>query len=316
LKWGAGLGGLKSAVPLLTQAGALVTAESTVSGHTWALTCASAILTASAFVHVLLVSVLLAAPGDGNLRFTGKADFELQDADSDGLFEALIVEPQFVTSAEDRFLIDGRLMKDSVVISNRPAWRCEVSTFDNLKVPPGSHTARLWFSGEEIYRSGKDGPYQVGAYAISGVGVEDTTGINTPAYSHAVFGEIDATIATISDAGVDRDGDGLFEALKVTTEILVRVEGEYHVEISLCRETTGTLSEDSTAVLGPGIHEIAADFVDRAVSANGEHGPWRIVVNLSDAEYSWLDSREHLTEPYTAGDFETAPDDAHPGTGR
>ena len=67
--------------------------------------------------------------------------------DGDGLFEAAVAQVQVQVLVAGDYSLVGVLEKDGRAVSHRPSWE--------------SAGESLAFSGEEIFLSGKDGPYHL-----------------------------------------------------------------------------------------------------------------------------------------------------------
>jgi hypothetical protein len=256
------------------------------------------------------------SPGDKNIRFTGSARFDLLDENSDGLMDALLMESEFVTSAEGHFGFFAQLWKDGdIVASGARYFMAAPITAGPYSGPAGIHTNQFRFSGEQIYLSGKDGPYLVWASAgprKPDTGAGDVLEIETPPYSHLQFGEIGARVKSVSDSLIDYDDDGLFEALRATAEISVRAAGDYHTNFYLYSDAGphNLGAQYRTTALTPGTHVVEADFDGGDISRQGTDGPWIIHVYLREYPVpvgEWPDPRNHTTPAYKASDFEPGP---------
>jgi hypothetical protein len=117
----------------------------------------------------------------------------------------------------------------------------------------------------------------------------------------------EATITGITDAGVDEDGDGAYEALSLRISLEVTEEGDFFV--------TGTMLpsglDESASVretLGPGTHTVELLFDGGAIEEAGIDGPYDLEISLF-FQQKRQEVFMHRTGDYLAGDFgEPAPD--------
>jgi hypothetical protein len=151
---------------------------------------------------------------------------------------------------------------------------------------PGVHRFELWFSGEEIRRSGQNGPFTVHAELMQkGIGTIGRRVLDreTPAYQHLEFGEMDARMTSIDGSGVDRGADGLFRAFETSIVLDIREPGDLVAQMRLSKEgetiaysggrcAAGTCADKPLALRVPG----------EVIEAAGLDGPWTLTVELFD----------------------------------
>ncbi|MCI5148065.1 MAG: hypothetical protein D3916_01425 [Candidatus Electrothrix sp. MAN1_4] len=141
------------------------------------------------------------------LRITDSYSFAPVDDDGNGIFDALVAKIDVEVLTPGFYTVTGMLMKNGKTISDQPAFEHAQPTQVFIGDALGIHTATLVFSGEQIFRSGKNGPYELEVVAIGSD--FDAKIVTTPAYDHTLFGERSARIINAAaDAPADTDGNG------------------------------------------------------------------------------------------------------------
>ena len=240
------------------------------------------------------------APG---LRLTGKVEVSTVDNDGDGLLEAAIahVEVEVLTAAE--YTLVGTLEKNGRAVSHRPAWSSALFSSSTLSAAPGIHRASLAFSGEEIFRSGEDGPYDL---VLDAIGADSAASlkVKTPFFDHRKFGEVGASIAGAGETAVDGDGDGRLDAIKVTADVTVRVTGPYRLDASLSKDSTTLAYASELFSLTAGTQKLEMRVPALPLLRSGVDGPYEGTVVLSDAPGGNLGGADFLSRAYASADFE------------
>jgi hypothetical protein len=250
-------------------------------------------------------------PSDGTvqlstLTFTGAPVFSLLDPDGDGIYEALGVDVAATLDAPDTVTVVGQLLKNGTLISQRPQYFFSgVSSFD-YEGSPSQFTAHLEFSGEDILQSGEDGPYTLSLEAIDPVGPIGSTTMTTPAYIHSQFGELGSSVTSAADLGVDTDGDGQFDLLRVSVTISTRSPGPYLIDGTLMKDTVTLGVASVGSVYSAGQHTVDLNFKGTSIRGRGLNGPYQAVIILKDSTGSSVGSLLHVTQPYQAADFDLA----------
>ena len=238
-----------------------------------------------------------------NLQFTGKNTFTEVDNNGDGLFDALQVNIEVKTSASGEYSISGYLHKGDVIIANTPSYWSMGLTHAYFTNGAGTHNIEIAFSGELIFRSGQDGPYEL---SLSGVGPNAESAHETfitPAIDHTQFGEVRAVVTEATDSAIDSDNDGDFDFIKVAVAINVRVGGDYSLLGDLNLDNGSIVSAHSTSNLQAGMRTVDLQFPGAELYRSGQDGPYSGTVTLLDATDQTLQSLSFTTQAYTSSKF-------------
>lgn len=248
---------------------------------------------------VLLASVLTKASG---ISFTGNVSFDLLDDNLDGLAEALTAEVEVRLDAAGQYTVIGFLQKGGQPIASRPAWESMLPAEVTLDEISGTYDVTLQLSGEQIYRSAQDGPYDLVLEAIAAGGSTSAT-FATPAYDHTAFGEIDARLTGATEAAVDADADGDLDFIEVTLDLDVRLAGDFRLQGALGKGGQSVADAASSLHLAAGAPQVVLRFEGASIRRSGLDGPYDGSVNLIDAGGHTIDSLTFTTGPYSAGSF-------------
>lgn len=233
---------------------------------------------------------------------TGSASFDPVDEDVDGLFEALTAEVEVVLDVNGEHTVFGTLQKAGQVVANRPAWESMLPTSETIDEIAGTRTVTLRFSGEQIFSSGLDGPYDLVVFVIGPSGF-DTATIATPAFDHTEFGELPARLIGVTEAAVDTTGDGTFEYLEATVDLDVRVDSQLRLEGALSKDGQSIDSTGVSQLLTAAPHQVVLRFDGGKILRSGLDGPYEGSVNLIDATGHTIDGVQFTTGPYDGGSF-------------
>src|SRR5439155_1732779 len=108
-----------------------------------------------------------------------------------------------------------------------------------------------------------------------------------------------------SDAGVDTNGNGLFDFLQVDASVNVTEAGTYNIQAGLYDPFGGPITFVGVTVsLTPGIQSVALDFSGIQIYSHGVNGPYRVDLTASDRSFRLLDSDTYTTGAYLYTDFE------------
>ena len=171
---------------------------------------------------------------------------------------------------------------------------------------PGSHTVELFFDGVLIRKSGKNGPYKVARVELREGEIEDLVASadnvhTTAAYLHTAFDlPIIQFTKTFTDAGVDTNGDSLFNWLRVNVNLQVQVSGSYKVigEIE-GSEVIGVAQK--TLSLSSGLQSVPLDFDGQRIFESRENGPYQLRrLRVEDGLGNRID---FLDEAYLTGSY-------------
>jgi hypothetical protein len=124
----------------------------------------------------------------------------------------------------------------------------------------------------------------------------------------ATAGPVEATFTgNNSDEGRDTDGDGLYDYLRVSSELDVGNGGLFTI-VAWLRDPAGndTTFINKQLMLATGVHTITLDFDGLAIREHGVSGRFNISMSLidDDDEGNELDRQNHTTAEYDYHDFQ------------
>ncbi|MBU1418584.1 MAG: PKD domain-containing protein [Proteobacteria bacterium] len=127
------------------------------------------------------------------------------------------------------------------------------------------------------------------------------------------FGPVNAELTGyVTDIGVDEDGDGLYDSLRVKAELNVTVGVIFKVYSRLMDQSSNEISwVRKDFILYPGTHLLDLDFDGEAIREAGVNGPYKILIVVNDDEGMDVDDMfaAYDTAAYGYEEFETK--DAH-----
>jgi hypothetical protein len=220
------------------------------------------------------------------------------DVNSDGYYEYLVVEVQVNVIEAGTYQIYGEMYDD---------WSDWITSWYNITyLDIGVQTVELWFSGYDIYYSYEYGPYEVDLTLY-----DDTLSpIDYDVYYTAdyYYWDFDTGVAWFtpphSDAGIDENGNTLYDWLVVYLSVYVLVEGDYDVDADLYDPLGGyvTYAYNST-YLYAGEQSFVLWFYGLDVFNSGASGSFEVDVWLY---YDWdtQDSDVYYTSDYSYDEFE------------
>lgn len=237
-----------------------------------------------------------------DIEFTGNATYNLLDENQDGIAEALTAEVEVRLNAPGAYAILGTLEQGGQPIANRPSWESMHEVSAELDRISGTYTITLQFSGEQIYRSGLNGPYDLVLFGIAENGFTTAT-LATPAHANTLFGELPARLTGVSEQAVDTTGDGKFEYIDVTLGLDVRLASELRLQGALDKNGQTLSNAGTTQSLGAGAQSVTLRFDAANIRRSGLDGPYDGSVNLIDSVGHTIDGLRFTTRPYSAGSF-------------
>jgi len=128
------------------------------------------------------------SPKTDGIRILENIVYHTIDKNNDNKYEGLTAEIRVKILKEGFYTIEGVLEKNSKVIANQPVFEYSMNTSQIAGDKPGIHTVVLAFSGEQILRSKKDGPYNLTVVVIDQLSFA-VRRFATPAYDSDSFGE-------------------------------------------------------------------------------------------------------------------------------
>ena len=202
------------------------------------------------------------------------------------------------------------------MLSTPIGWRTNGSTLSK-----GINYLTLLWSGEEINRMGKNGPYflkYLRLYNSNWIMLDSLQNVgDSPPYNFTEFeSQKGSILGKYSDFALDSDGDSHYNYLVVNVSINISTRGRYLVR-GLLTSNTSSLpivhAKNLTYLNTPGEHVVQLYFDGLVIRNRGEDGPYMLrYVELVDRTHGlWkpLDRKvkQYTTLPYNASNFE-APD--------
>lgn len=240
-----------------------------------------------------------------NFLFTGNNTFTEVDANGDGIYEALQVTVEVHTSASGEYSISGSLGRGNTSVATTPSFEHQGVTHASFTSGAGvsRHKVNIAFSGEQIFRSGLDGPYDL---FLSGVGPDTAFAqetFTTSAIDHTRYGEVPVVLTTATDRAIDSDNDGDFDFLTVEITINVRVGGKFFLQSDLSKNNVSIVGAGSVFNLETGKRLVSLQFSGLELRRSGQDGPYSGTVSLIDATGHTLQSISFTTQSYRSSSF-------------
>lgn len=242
------------------------------------------------------------AAAEPGFRLTGQAQFRPAPPDAGGHSASLDAEVKVEVVEAGTYSFSVALWKDDELITDTSSSDLQRSVVKVVSGPPGEYTLALSFSGEHIYKSGKDGPYTL---KVLGSGIDEAQATQvlraeyeSPPFSHEIFGEIPfrfgVGLPTVRAVTL-RDGR---PALEIEIPFIVHMQGVFAWEarISTGNETIAYVGYNETlAQDAPTLKlEVTADDIRKAVEAGGGTLTMIIYDEHLQAVDAWTGSIETL----------------------
>jgi hypothetical protein len=265
------------------------------------------------------------------VAFTGTHADEGVHVDSDGLYDVLALSAGVQVNTPGTYGISGSLT--SPADPSDPYTAIGIAwAYADVSLEAGDDLVTLYFRGDQIRMAGVDGPwaFSLTIYPTWPLPYEGGNGTTPGPYMHPIAiypevlcgttsahsaGSFDDTAelvrytGTFEESGLDRDGDGRFEALLIRAQ----VESFTHAGFDFA----GTLSS------ADGSHDIAYIatqgylpaglswtewwFPGGSIASAGIDGPYRAVLSITPTAIGVDPVTTYTTEPYRATDFEGEP---------
>ncbi len=228
------------------------------------------------------------------------------DIDQDGLFDQIVVSPVAMILEDGEYLVTVRL---------RGSNGREIQRSVQTALTAGMSSADVLFDAADILSDvGVDGPYHVAQITF----LHSTSEDYVPADIRDDIGDTDAyalvglqpTLLRLAGggtaAGVDVDGNGLFDRLDLTVDVIVDAAGPYSFSASL----TDAAGNDvgfcaGTQVLESGTSTIALTIPGEQLVKHGADGPYRLSnLVLFGAGQSLIARHALTTAPFRVSQFE------------
>ena len=228
------------------------------------------------------------------------------DVPPDGLFNYLVVEANLTVAVSGSYIVQGTLYDQNFTSPISYASRSGV-------VPVGNQTAALLFPGEDVFRSGTNGPYAVDLRIFDDSFPPkelDRSNHTTQPYAYTHFQKPAAVFAPPhSDFGLDTEGDDLFNYLVVNASIDVTDGGMFLVDAVL-RDPTYSLFiyTSNVTTLDAGLQTVPLWFDGIRVNSSDIDGPYTVELTMYDyATFELLDRGAHTTANYSHLEFQSPP---------
>jgi hypothetical protein len=247
----------------------------------------------------------LATVSRSSSNFTGTYRDQGLDTDGDGLFDQLLVDADLNVTDSGHYRIFG-------VLTDAEGNTHEASVVADLLAGPA--TATLAFDGEEIFSNRVNGPYTLSSISLIEEGdiellpvASETDAFRTAAYDYHQFQHASILLTgNGSSTGIDTNGNGLYDLLKVDIAVEVDSAGYYSWSASLVDadgRDLGFVSNDGYLDIGPGQLELYYD--GQAIGTGGVDGPY-YVRNLLvfGAGRSLVANEAFTTDAFLASQFE------------
>lgn len=244
----------------------------------------------------------------GEAVFTGKYQVAPLDQNGDGQFEAMRVSIPVQVNQVGKFSVKGAVFSGETMLTNRPSQDSMFPASYYISGQTGLVMAQLTFSGEDIRKSGLDGPYKIKLIMLNVNGVMIAQDIATTlSFKANQFGELPARLGKVTDSGEDRNGDSLIDAIVVRVNVDVIQAGEYTLEGVLLSGNTFIASTGLKSGLSAGTGQMELVFDGKEIKKAGLSGPYSLNLILYDQSATQIQSSTFTTGPYDINQFKVKP---------
>jgi len=227
------------------------------------------------------------------------------DIDGDGLYEYLGVSVGINVTSAGNYTAFGELNFNNTFITTRRSGNNQAGEFYSFSAGIGIKTINLSFSGNDIFKSGMSGSYNVSLILLNiNSSLVDNKTYCTSTYCFSQFREVPAFITGATDYGEDLDHDGLFDILVVKIDVNASRIMDCTVNGILGINATLVSSAFNKTSLKVGTNVIRLNFDGREVMKSMMNGPYTLTVSLSDNRSLEIDSKEFSTQTYNYSQFE------------
>ena len=232
----------------------------------------------------------------------GSVVFRQIDANGDGLAEQVAADIDLQIVSAGIYTLKGVLKKGQRIVANRPVFESMQASAVDLNASPGVRRVTLLFSGQQIFNSGVDGPYQLETLLISNTDTAENS-FATPAFSHQNFRETKTGLRAVVDEGIDVNKDGRLEGIKLTISADTIVEGPYFARGVLFAAGANIAEMSTKQTLARGLQQIVLVVPGPALRRSSQNGPYQGIVTLYDVSGHSLGSIDFITKQYLASSF-------------
>ena len=207
------------------------------------------------------------------------------------------------------YWIGGDLHKESGWNWQWIAWESKDVYLDDS----GSQTVTILFSGEMIYNSGIDGPYQIRIELRDTDTWEEQDMIeryNTQEYSYSNFSTPSVSFVSIEDSGNDTDSNGDYNYLDLNVTINCTREGTYWIDADLHKESGWNWQwiawkGEEVSLTGEGEQVVKIQFDGEQIYNREINGPYQVRLEIRNITTgTQLDTYEQYnTQSYNYDNF-------------
>jgi hypothetical protein len=151
----------------------------------------------------------------------------------------------------------------------------EISPTSVTMTDSGSHDAA---QGDGIYTgtySAATGGKFIAGLRVSGTSPGGAAYVRNSATDFRILPPL-ASFTTFSDAGVDDNGNGLFDRVVVTANLQVQQAGVYRLELTLVASNSEQTQANTTVTLSTGAQQMTVAFTAKQIAELGVNGPYTI----------------------------------------
>lgn len=240
------------------------------------------------------------------VEFPAVTAWETPDADRNGRFDALVAVVDVNVLQAGSYVISAELLApDGRVVASRPNFQSMLPTSAQISGPAGRRSVSLRFSGEQIRRSGIDGPYQLFVYA-DGPNAEPSGDavFTTPTYRALDFGETQVRVIGFSATPLDTDASGRFDLVR--TQFVLDSVVPFNVQLLTNLSGGGTdLANDSRVMaLVQGQQSLSIDLPVTVLARSGIDSPYELSLEVRDVQGRPVDGAQTVLTGLSAVQFE------------
>ncbi|MBL0063316.1 MAG: T9SS type A sorting domain-containing protein [bacterium] len=259
----------------------------------------------------------------------GSTTFGVADLNFDGYYDQLFADVDVNVTAPGDFFIIAALMKDDSMITSRKSFYSAGMSTADLSGGPGTLSAHLEFSGEDIQKSGYNAPYRLIAYAYNtGIAAdsldpEDSLDVSSSSGLFASqFGELQAYLTGAVDNAVNTDAVAGYNVIRNDVTVSVRRSGLYKLYAVASKDTFQVLAygETDPIYLGPGVSIVQVDIPGAPIRKSGQNGPYGLTIGIESGDGLPIHVLDYNSQIYSASSFDLAtlhlaPDSSHSDMG-